>query len=250
MNYLSIGTNSLSADLFLEIKNSDGVKPIGGLWATEHNNTNLNYNDWVEYLCYHPYVLFYHQFNDPYMLPAIYFTLKDSSNIFVIDSIEKINFLKNKYPHNDWIDYEKLSQNFDGIFVDINALRRIDIHRFQNIIDSFSVSTLVLFNLNCIKYYQKASIDLTGTDFENPYEFSEYKITVEKEKKEIDTPCNEVQSLIKIIKRYIIDNNIEINYENCEIINKIFQNTINEALKFHDIPNKDMLLIRKVFNQF
>ena len=50
MNYLSIGTNSLSADLFLEIKNSDGVKPIGGLWATEHNNTNLNYNDWVEYL--------------------------------------------------------------------------------------------------------------------------------------------------------------------------------------------------------
>ena len=58
MNYLSIGTNSLSADLFLEIKNSDGVKPIGGLWATEHNNTNLNYNDWVEYLCYHPYVLF------------------------------------------------------------------------------------------------------------------------------------------------------------------------------------------------
>ena len=63
MNYLSIGTNSLSADLFLEIKNSDGVKPIGGLWATEHNNTNLNYNDWVEYLCYHPYVLFYHQFN-------------------------------------------------------------------------------------------------------------------------------------------------------------------------------------------
>ena len=72
----------------------------------------------------------------------------------------------------------------------------------------------------------------------------------EKEKKEIDTPCNEVQSLIKIIKKYIIDNNIEINYENCEIINKIFQNTINEALKFHDIPNKDMLLIRKVFNQF
>ena len=115
MNYLSIGTNSLSADLFLEIKNTNGVKPIGGIWATEHNNTNLNYNEWVEYLCYHPYVLFYHQFNDPYMLPAIYFTLKDNSNIFVIDSIEKINFLKNKYPHNDWIDYEKLSQNFDGI---------------------------------------------------------------------------------------------------------------------------------------
>lgn len=250
MNYLSIGTNNLSSDLFLEIKNSNGVKPIGGLWATIYDNRYSNYNEWVEYLCYHPHILFYHQFNDPYLLPAIYFTLKDNSTIFVIDSIEKINYLKSKYPHNNWIDYEKISKDFDGIFVDINALRRIDLHRFQNIIDSFSVSTLVLFNLNCIKYYQKASIDLTGTDFENPYEFSEYKITIEKEKKEIDTPCYEVQSLIKIIKEYIIDNNIEINYENCEIINKIFQNTINEALKFHDIPNKDMLLIRKVFNQF
>ena len=95
-----------------------------------------------------------------------------------------------------------------------------------------------MFNLNCIKYYQRASIDLTETDFENPYEFPEYKITIEEEKNEIDTPCVEVQSLI------------EINYENCEIIKKIFQGAINEALKFHDIPKKDMLLIRKVFNQF
>ena len=250
MNYLSVGTNYISSDLFLSVKNSDGFKPIGGLWATTHDSKYINYNEWVEHLCYNPHVLFFHHLNDPYLLPAIYFTLKDSSNILVIDNIEKINFLKSKYPHKDWIDYEKLSQDFDGVFIDTIALRRLKIHGLKNIIDSFSVNTLILFNLNCIKYYQKALIEFTNIDFENPYELLDYKIIIEEEKKEIETPSIEVQSLIEIIKKHIQDNHIEINQESYEIIKRIFQDSIDEALKNHDVLEKDMLLIRKVFNQF
>ena len=46
------------------------------------------------------------------------------------------------------------------------------------------------------------------------------------------------------------NNNIELSSKNIERIKKIFQRTINETLKFQNIPQKDMLLIRKVFNQF
>lgn len=250
MNYLSIGTNNISSELFLEIKNRDGFKPTGGLWATAHDNKYVNYNEWAEYLCSHPYLIFYQHYENPYLLPAIYFTLKDNSNIFIIDSIEKIKFLKSKYPYNNWINYEKMSQDYDGIFVNIDALRKIDRETFKCIIDSFSVNTLILFNLNCIKHYQKASIDLIGTEFNNPYEFPEYTIIIEKEKKEIKSPSIEVQTLIETIKKYIKDNNIEVNYENYESINKIFQDAINDALRFSNVPRKNMLLIRKVFNQF
>ena len=55
---------------------------------------------------------------------------------------------------------------------------------------------------------------------------------------------------MEIIKKYIETNNIKPTPENFEKIKNIFQGAINEALKYYEIPQKDMLLVRKVFNQF
>ena len=44
MNYLSIGTKYISKSLFQPIKNGNGFKPYGGIWATIHNKKYKNYN--------------------------------------------------------------------------------------------------------------------------------------------------------------------------------------------------------------
>lgn len=248
MNYLSIGTNVLLSELFLEIKNTDKIKPTGGLWATIYEG--IHYNEWVDYLCSHPHLIFYHNYEDPYSLPAVKFTLKSDSQIFIVDSIEKIYFLKSKYPYKSWIDYEKLSQDYDGIYIDIRSLSANDDKLIQDIINAFSVNTLVLFNTNCIDFYQKATIDLSSIDFENPFEYPEYTIQVNTSKKQINEANNKITTLIETIKKYITDNDIKINYENYEIIKATFQEAISKTLKSCEISQNDILLIRKVFNQF
>lgn len=249
MNYLIIGTNTISPELFLEIKNTTKIKPTGGLWATTYNTNYANYNEWADYLCDHPHLLFYRRFDNPYLLAAIYFTLNDNANIFTIDSAEKIAYLKTNYPFNNWFDYEKLAQHYDGIFIDLYSLQRTN-HEINNILfSSFSVSTLILFNTNCIKHYQNALIDLTNIDF-GAHEFPEYSIKIDEEIHKIEKPSIEILTLMEIIKKYIETNNIKPTPENFEKIKKIFQRAINEALKYYEIPQKDMLLVRKVFNQF
>lgn len=250
MNYLSVGTNKLSSELFLDIKNTTGVKPTGGLWATIYDMNYLNYNEWVDYLCENPHVLFYRNFDDPYNLPAVLFELKENANILKVDSIEKALYLIAKYPYNNWIDYEKISKDYDSIYIDINCFSRKNEDIYQKVVSAFSVRTLILFNLNCIKDYQKATINLSYIDLENNYEFPEYEIIINEKKNKIDIQNIEVQTLIEIIKKYIQDNNIEINIENYKTIKNIFQDAIDEALKECNIHQKDTLLIRKVFNQF
>lgn len=250
MNYLSIGTNTLAKELFLNIKNTDGIKPTGGLWATKQGENLPSYNEWVDYLCTNPHLLFYRQYENPFYLQGVYLTLKPTTNLFIIDSTQKIDFLKKHYPLNNWIDYEKISKDYDGIFINISSFKNINDNFYKEIINQFSVSTLILFNLDCIKHYQKASIDLSHIDLYNTHKFPEYHITIDEEKHQINEPSLEIQSLIEIIKHYMIENNIKPSPENYETIKKIFQGAINETLKYHEISQKETLLIRKVFNQF
>lgn len=250
MGYLSIGSGFISSDLFLKIKNTDGIKPTGGIWATNYDLKYENYNEWVDYLCANPYILYYQNVENPHKLSATHIILKEDANIFMLDSLEKIMFLKEKYPYNGWVDFEKMALFYDGIYVDIHKIMDIKDELSYMIAKAFSVSTLLLFNPYSIKYYQKASVDLSNIDFNNRYEFGEYTITLENKLLQVQDTSLDVQILIEIIKRYIIKNNIQINGENIEKIKKIFQGSINEALKYQNIPQKDSLLVRKVFNQF
>ena len=250
MNYLSVGTNNLSTNLFLDIKNTENIKPIGGLWATIQKMEFIHYNEWVDHLCSNPYILFFHKFDNPYRIPAVYITLKNSANIFILDSDEKIKFLKEKYPFNDWIDFEKLSRDYDGIFIDLTNINKGKHQKKDAIIKNFSVNTLILFNLSCIDFYKQAEVDLTNTTLGNPYEFPEYTIKINSQKLKIEQAKNEIQLLIEKIKRYMLDNNIKPSLENYEIIKKVFQEAINKALISENSSQKEALLIRKVFNQF
>lgn len=250
MNYLSVGSNYISQELFLNIKNTHKCKPSGGIWATVHNIEYTKYNEWVDFLCKYPHLLFYRHLENFYNLPAVYLSLKSNASILTIDNTERINYLKTHYPFNNWIDFEALAKDYDGIFVNLSNLKYSNNPNIQKFVKDFSVNTLIIFNLECIDYYQKALIDLSKVSLGNASSFPEYTIKIESEKHIIGSPSIEILTLIEIIKKHIQDIHIEINQESYEIIKSIFQDSINEVLKNHDVLEKDMLLIRKVFNQF
>lgn len=246
MNYLTVGTNKISTDLFQNIENKSGPKPYGGIWATPHNELYTGYNEWVDFLCVNSYMLYYKNSNDPYNLPACFITLKDDVQIFEISKKEDIEYLKQKFPHNDWIDFEKLSQHYDGIYINFNKLKHNLDKDMLNQILPYVVSTLILFNPYCIKYYQKAQVTLERIgNATNP--LLEYKIIIEEKKETIENPNKKIETLLESIRKFIQENHLSLNEESFELIKKIFNIDIKETLSSIDISKSELLLIRKSF---
>lgn len=242
MEFLSVGTDYLSSDLFQNIENTASSKPYGGIWATPQNPNFPNYNEWADYLCRNPHILYYKS-DYPFLLPASLLTLKENANIFNISSLEDLNFLKQEFPFNNWIDFEKLSQYYDGIYINLSKLKELSQKDIEKLL-TFSVNTLIIFNPNTIKHYKSANISIEFTS-----SIPEYKINIDTSTNYIEPPSIDITILIETIRRYISDNNIENTQENYELIRRIFSEKIKETLKYNHAPKKELLLIRKVFNQ-
>lgn len=241
MNFLSVGTDTISQNLFQNIKNGNDTKPYGGLWATKYDSRFPGYNEWVDFLIQNIHLLFYMNYTNPFELPAVYFTLKDNAKIFNIDSKEKLEYLKNKYPNQEkWINFEKLQENYDGIFIRITSLLN------EKNINSFGVNTLILFNLNCIKEYQSAKVFIEPFDYTLYNHLIEYEIKLDSEKKQIKKTDQNIELLISKIKEYIKSNNLSCTIESERKILKIFYEEFKK-IKNEEIKNKESLLIRKAF---
>lgn len=246
MNYLSIGTNYISKNLFQPIKNGNGYKPYGGIWATIHNKEYINYNEWMDHILLNPYILFNIYKENPLEIPAVYITLNNNSNIFTLNSKETLTYLLNNYPLNDWINFEKLSKNYDGIYINILELARCTTKEQFNKLLSYSVNTLILFNPECINYYQKTTIKINTTDF-NPASLEMgYTININDKKEIIEKENIEIINLIERLKKYIKDNNLPYNLNSFEKLEQVFKNDINNT--DINIPKKEALLIRKAFH--
>lgn len=169
--YVTIGTGTISGNIFRRILrplNNYTFKPTGGLWASQFNKYMIS--DWYEYITYEgSYLQAIKNIN-----VASIFTLKEKTNILTIDSINQINELVKKYPSyhhvlglceplttkNKIFDYEELSKEYDGIYVNYYKLN------FSKEIETFkdwSVNTLLLFNINCIEQYQSIVINKQDT---------------------------------------------------------------------------------------
>lgn len=246
MNYLSIGTNYISKNLFQPIKNGNGYKPYGGIWATIHNKEYTNYNEWMDHVLLNPYILFNIYKENPLEIPAVYLTLNNNSNIFTLNSKETLTYLLNNYPLNNWINFEKLAKDYDGIYINILELARCTTKEQFNKLLSYSVNTLILFNPECINYYQKATININTTDF-NPASLEMgYTINIKDKKEIIENENIEIINLIERLKKYIKDNNLPYNINSFEKLEQVFKNDINNT--DINVPKKEALLIRKAFH--
>ena len=246
MNYLTVGTNKISIDLFQNIENKSGPKPYGGIWATPHNEQYTGYNEWVDFLCVNSYLLYYKNSNDPYNLPACFITLKEEAKIFEISKKEDLEYLKQTFPYNGWIDFEKLSQQYDGIYLNFKKLKNILDKDLLEQILPYVVNSLVLFNPYCIKYYQKAkvSIERIGNATNS---LLEYTITIDEKKETIKEPSKETETLLENIRRFIQENNLTLNNESFELIKKTFNLDIKETISSTERDKGELLLIRKSF---
>lgn len=268
--YITIGTKDISKDAFRQVlrpHHKDFYKPNGGLWSSEFISKISCISQWHDYLLYEdPETATYKNLSK-----GALFTLNDNAKILTLDSTEKIINTSKKYPsyhyilsNNDIqnklhiIDYESLSKDYDGIYVSVNQLGFNEIAYTFN---SWSVDTLLLFNLDCIKEYQ--SVDIFTPS--NPYEMLPYitNISAPKQVLSYSEYYKEVYNCIKeIFENQILeiyspfDNYMDYYNKVTEtiektiiIVSKVKErkiNNINERLKANNININNKSLIETI----
>ncbi len=267
--YVTIGTKNIAEDIFRKILRPLDInfyKPNGGLWSSELISRIYCISEWHDYLLYEDQeTASYKNIN-----AGAIFTLKSNARILNIDSEKKIIELSQKYPswhyiltHYDnpklnIIDFEALSKDYDGVEVSINKL---GYNEPGLTFSSWSVNTLLLFNLNCIEKYQSIDIEVSLFNYDKrPYIT---KISNPKQVLNHSEYYEEVYNYITIIFNKILKatNYQKTNYQeyfnfliNCteKCINialnmqKSNIDIINTRLKNNDIQISNEALIRNI----
>lgn len=267
--YVTIGTKNIAEDIFRKILRPLDInfyKPNGGLWSSEFISRIYCISEWHDYLLYEDQeTASYKNIN-----AGAIFTLKNNAKILNIDSEEKIIELSQKYPswhyiltHYDnpelnIIDFETLSKDYDGVEVSINKL---GYNKPGLTFNSWSVNTLLLFNLNCIEKYQSVDIEVSLFNYDKRPYIS--KISNPKQVLNNSEYYEEVYNYITIIFNKILKatNYQKTNYQeyfnyliNCTEkcidlalnMQKPNINIINTRLKDNDIQISNETLIRNI----
>lgn len=267
--YVTIGTKNIAEDIFRKILRPLDInfyKPNGGLWSSEFISRIYCISEWHDYLLYEDQeTASYKNIN-----AGAIFTLKNNAKILNIDSEEKIIELSQKYPswhyiltHYDnpelnIIDFETLSKDYDGVEVSINKL---GYNKPGLTFNSWSVNTLLLFNLNCIEKYQSIDIEVSLFNYDKRPYIS--KISNPKQVLNHSEYYEEVYNYITIIFNKILKatNYQKTNYQeyfnyliNCAEkcidlalnMQKPNINIINTRLKDNDIQISNETLIRNI----
>ena len=267
--YVTIGTKNIAEDIFRKILRPLDInfyKPNGGLWSSEFISRIYCISEWHDYLLYEDQeTASYKNIN-----AGAIFTLKNNTKILNIDSEEKIIELSQKYPswhyiltHYDnpelnIIDFETLSKDYDGVEVSINKL---GYNKPGLTFNSWSVNTLLLFNLKCIEKYQSVDIEVSLFNYDKRPYIS--KISNPKQVLNHSEYYEEVYNYITIIFNKILKatNYQKTNYQeyfnyliNCTekcidlalSMQKPNINIINTRLKDNDIQISNETLIRNI----
>lgn len=265
--YITIGTQNIAEDVFRKILRPSFkhfYKPNGGLWSSEFISKIYCISQWHDYLLYEdPETAAYKD-----LTAGALFTLKKEANILTIDSKQKVIEVSKKYPsyhymliHNDIenklkiIDYEALSKDYDGVYV---AFNQLGYNEITSTFNSWSVDTLLLFNLDCIKEYQ--SVEINVPPF--PYESITYVKEISSPKQilkysdyyeEVYNYVRETFNKLLLEANYTFDNYqdyynaiIEITENSITIAEKVQKQNldrINERLQDNDIKTNNKSLI-------
>ena len=256
--YITIGTPIISNDIFRNILrplDNFSLKPTGGLWASKFNLPYGKICPWFDYLLdARGIARSISEYRD--LTKATIFTLKENANILTINTSNQILELSKKYPsyyqslnyiyeiteRNTIFDYEALSKVYDGIYINYEEIYR---EIKSEVFDSWSIDTLLLFNLNCIKEYQSVKINVNFHDL--------YPLPYIDMKKDLSTPklisnrsinYNEIYNYVESIFKELTK---EIKIQSFSNYDEFFETIIyyaSEALKIATI-SKDK--IKKVY---
>lgn len=170
IKFENLSDNPYNEGLFTEVKIDElgFCKPMsGGLWATLEGT-----NDWYDYCVENNFDKRRYKYSN-------IFTLYSNSNILEISSIEDLNNImeeyyyfndsnrsKNNYtigsiehrkefPRQYYLDFEKLSKEYDGIYVHNGPYFDFHLYPYIDLIEyslyGWDIASLLLFNKDCIK---------------------------------------------------------------------------------------------------
>lgn len=177
--FITLGFPIISKEVFRNILrplNNFGFKPTGGFWASK---PCFNICEWYDYLDRETCLSEYKDKQN-----GVIFTLKEDAKILTISSEEDIIKLAQKYPSYHHLlnyyeeypnryeltfNFEELEKEYDAIYVDYDKLYGRYSTNKNTTFDTWSISTLLLLNLDCISKYRtikvKEQVVYTGRKF-------------------------------------------------------------------------------------
>ena len=164
--YLVTGIKEITAKEFNPIKNQGYFcKPEGGLWASTYVEKGIaTYKGKV---CKSEWQLFTAiEFESAFRDYGVVFSLKKEAKIAHINTLNDLHKLLEDYKQekinplqNDFLDYEKLAKDFDGIALSKQGEIKTR-HSYPANLYGWDVESLLLFNIDCIEkqeYIEKIS---------------------------------------------------------------------------------------------
>ncbi len=224
--YISIGKSILSKDLFKPIINpldNYSFKPDGGLWSSKYiDDPKECLSEWYKYLFYddNKNKTFFRDWKN-----ACLFTLKENAKILKIDNFQNFLSLTNKYPYlNKYlnninpnveryktVDFQKLADVYDGVFVDIWSL-----NFYSDVFSKWFVPTLLLFNLDCINNYDSAIIKWSKDPFLHSWENDldcNPKLIITNQNQKVSEYTKDFLKLLNIARKNLKSTYKHANYE-------------------------------------
>lgn len=143
--YIHYGTNVFDKELFINVKN-DGMKPIGGFWAslvnddygwinwTTENDYEIVTHKWIKFILNSNRILYLASYDELANLPH---STKENE----LDKYLIYDDLKHHY-----LDFEKLARSYDGMYVKIT-----NDWRFEWGLQLWDCNSLLLFNPNVLQ---------------------------------------------------------------------------------------------------
>lgn len=169
--FVMVGSPIITKEVFRNVSrplNNYSFKPTGGFWSAKYLGGCMHISDWYDYLEDADYIAMQKNVKD-----GVVFTLKDDAKILTISNAESIRKLAQEYPsyhhilnyngnypteENLIFDFEALNGVYDGIYVNYDFLYNF-LQKTKNMsFHSWSINTLLLFNLDCVEKYKTIEI--------------------------------------------------------------------------------------------
>lgn len=231
--YLTIGTDRILEEYMQSIVDSNmnyGIKPIGGLWFTKYDLNNPNYSLWLDYILDRLHIAFYKgQGSNFFLQHGVVITLKNKARIYNLKDKASLDYLLENYQDNNGrVSYEKLSEDYDGVYVEVFSLYGCDNPLAKEFLHIYGVDSLILFNLSVIDSYKKVEINIEPFDVEVKNSEVYYEIKFKDEVNYVVMAAEEYRILLKKIILEMKDLLLELkrkyrNINNTKLICDIFE---------------------------
>ena len=181
MEYITVGTDTILREYMCDIIDTERIiKPAGGIWCTDFDVKRPYNCDWINYMIYNTSVLMAKTMGrNPFSHKAAIMKLNDDAKVFSLAGNEDYDKFLSFYAKDGHISYEALRKDYDGVYVDIGKPFGKSYDEREKVLRLFAVNTFLLFNIDAIKSYRQAKIEIDPFDYEGYMEMiPDYTIEV------------------------------------------------------------------------